>query len=321
MFVVSCALVALAPRGISRRSAIGAASVTSLIVASPSIAAVPSGEGTEREELTTVFVPTGSGGGTVGVARRRFTGAGDSRWKFPQRDISAQVYSDAWPDAFPFTAADFTRIDEAPDTDFYRPFLPKLVYHIDEAAVCALMRYYDSAIPDGSDILDICSSWVSHYPRSFMTASPGSAPQPGRMNSITGTGINTVELGCNDQLSSFKQADLNASPKLPFPDRSFDAITCVVSFDYLTRPLEVLREVARVLRPGGQLIISQSNRCFYTKAVGIWTQDMSDLAHLRVLGTYIHFASGAFSAPRAIDISPTGPGTNDPLFVITARRA
>ena len=43
------------------------------------------------------------------------------------------------------------------------------------------------------------------------------------------------------------QADLNAKPKLPFADGSFDVVTCVVSFDYLNKPKEVLAEVARVL--------------------------------------------------------------------------
>ena len=46
---------------------------------------------------------------------------------------------------------------------FYR--FPKLVYHIDEGAVAALTRYYDAAVPDGSEVLDICSSWLSHSPR------------------------------------------------------------------------------------------------------------------------------------------------------------
>ena len=61
---------------------------------------------------------------------------------------------------------------------FYR--FPKLVYHIDEGAVAALTHYYEKEIAKGSDILDICSSWVSHYPRSF----------PSSMRSIAGTGIN-----------------------------------------------------------------------------------------------------------------------------------
>jgi SAM-dependent methyltransferase len=38
-----------------------------------------------------------------------------------------------------------------------------------------------------------------------------------------------------------------------------------VSVDYLTRPREVFREVARVLRPGGRFVLSQSNRLFYSK--------------------------------------------------------
>lgn len=32
-------------------------------------------------------------------------------------------------------------------------------------------------------------------------------------------------------------------PKLPFPDESFDVVTCVVSVDYLNKPLEVFKEV------------------------------------------------------------------------------
>ena len=96
-------------------------------------------------------------------------------------------------------------------------------------------------------------------------------------------------------------------------------VTCVVSFDYLTKPREVMAEVARVLRPGGRVVLSQSNRCFFTKAVGVWTADMSDAAHLRVLGTYVHFAGG-LGPPRAFDISPKGPGANDPMYIVSATR-
>ena len=41
------------------------------------------------------------------------------------------------------------------------------MYHIDEGAVRALTNYYKSEIKPGSAILDICSSWVSHYPSDF----------------------------------------------------------------------------------------------------------------------------------------------------------
>ena len=45
---------------------------------------------------------------------------------------------------------------------------------------------------------------------------------------------------------------------------------CCVSVDYLVRPIEVFREVARVLRPGGHFVCTFSNRCFPTKAIRGW---------------------------------------------------
>jgi len=37
-------------------------------------------------------------------------------------------------------------------------------------------------------------------------------------------------------------------------------VTCVVSIDYLTNPKAIAEEIGRVLRPGGEAIISISNR-------------------------------------------------------------
>ncbi|MGB5396898.1 MAG: methyltransferase domain-containing protein, partial [Gammaproteobacteria bacterium] len=52
---------------------------------------------------------------------------------------------------------------------------------------------------------------------------------------------------------------------------SFDAIVCTASFEYLTQPDEVLNALASVLKPGGLLVITFSNRWFPTKAVKIWS--------------------------------------------------
>ena len=45
----------------------------------------------------------------------------------------------------------------------------------------------------------------------------------------------------------------------------------------------ILAEWHRVLRPGGKFILSQSNRCFPTKAIAMWL-GMSDLQHCLVIG-------------------------------------
>ncbi len=42
---------------------------------------------------------------------------------------------------------------------------------------------------------------------------------------------------------------------LPFPDRSFDAVTCSNSFHHYPHQADAVREMRRVLRPGGRLMI------------------------------------------------------------------
>lgn len=51
--------------------------------------------------------------------------------------------------------------------------------------------------------------------------------------------MNEFELSKNVQLDEYKVKDLNVDPKFPFEDSSFDVVTCVVSVDYLNKPLEV----------------------------------------------------------------------------------
>ena len=309
------ALAHVSPTTFTRRGAmIGAATAAAATTATVTSAGAAE---IDREVDTTIEVAM-KGNGPVKVSRKRFTSAGDPAWTYPVKDVSASILAEPFPAQWPYDdKKDFLRIDEEPDTKFYN--FPKLVYHIDEGAVAALTRYYAGNIPANSDILDICSSWVSHYPRG-VGAFAGDEDFTKKMKSISATGISEIELKCNDQLTSYKQADLNKSPKLPYPDKSVDVVTCVVSFDYLTQPRQVMREIGRVLRPGGRVILSQSNRCFYTKAVGAWTRDMSDPAHLRVLSTYMHFADGLFATPKVLDISARGPGAQDPMYIVEAVR-
>jgi SAM-dependent methyltransferase len=54
-----------------------------------------------------------------------------------------------------------------------------------------------------------------------------------------------------------RPGDLNK--ELPFADRSFDFITCLEGLEHIENPQQAMREFARLLRPGGTLIVSIPN--------------------------------------------------------------
>lgn len=157
-----------------------------------------------------------------------------------------------------FSADAFVRQDESDDFEFYRN--PRFVDHIDRRASSIIRNLYGDLIPNGAHVLDLMSSWVSHLPAE-LTA-----------DSITGLGLNRAELDANERLTDRVVHDLNSDPNLPFEPRKFDAVVCTVSVEYLTRPLAVFQEAARVLKPGGVFVVTFSNRWFPTKTIRLWTE-------------------------------------------------
>ena len=57
------------------------------------------------------------------------------------------------------------------------------------------------------------------------------------------------------ELNRFKAADLNKD-RLPFEDASTDLIICTQVFEHLENPFHFERECARILKPGGLLVLS-----------------------------------------------------------------
>ncbi len=152
----------------------------------------------------------------------------------------------------------FARVDAGDDAAFYAS--PRLVHHLDAAARARVQTLYARLVHPGMAVLDLMASWVSHLPE----ARPGLR--------VTGLGLNADELAANTALAERVVRDLNRTPALPFPDASFDAAVCTASVEYLTRPVEVMREVARVLRPGAPFALTWSDRWFPPKVVRIWTE-------------------------------------------------
>ncbi|KZO99420.1 hypothetical protein CALVIDRAFT_561280 [Calocera viscosa TUFC12733] len=195
------------------------------------------------------------------------------------------------PPTFPYPPSAFSRHDPTPDAAFYAH--PRIgVQHLSPQCITLLTSYYTSVLPPPSHaqpprVLDLCSSWTSHLPPSF------SPPQA----HITGLGLSGPELEANPLLTERVVHDLNASPSLPPSVGSdpggvgfgFDAVLCSVSVDYLSRPLEVFRELARVTRHGAKAHMSFSNRCFPTKVIRRWLE-VGEEERCELVACYFHFA-------------------------------
>jgi hypothetical protein len=155
------------------------------------------------------------------------------------------------------------RFDETPDEEFYCS--PRFVTHIDDRAIAAVTQLYREFFPPDGAVLDLMSSWISHLP-----------PEVG-YGRVVGLGMNEEELKANPWLDGYVVQNLNVDPKLPFGSGEFDGCGICVSVDYLIRPVEVLREVGRVLKPGAPVVISFSKIavCRYTEATYLAPQEVT----------------------------------------------
>jgi len=187
--------------------------------------------------------------------------------------------------------------DDRPDETFYGT--PRYVTHADDAFLDRLTALYASVTNPGDRLLDAMSSWISHLPTT-------------PYDRVVGHGLNEAELAANDRLDEFVVRDLNREQSLPFDADAFDVICCALSVQYLQYPGRAFAEFARVLAPGGTVVVSFSNRMFPTKAVRAWrTASMDGRADLVV--RYLD-AGGLVATERIAERSGT-----DPFYAVIGR--
>lgn len=204
----------------------------------------------------------------------------------------------------PLQPEHFARLDEDPDPMFYD--MARKVVHIDDAAIAAVTQFFRDVIPSNGVILDLMSSWRSHWPADLPT------------QRLVGLGLNAEEMADNPDLDDYVVHDVNATPRLPFDDAMFDAVVITVSIQYLTQPVAVFQDVHRVLKPGGLFAVIFSNRMFPTKAVAIW-RSLNDSQHADLIATYFHHA-GHFVEVEAQNRTPMSQAYTDPVYVVMARK-
>jgi SAM-dependent methyltransferase len=180
--------------------------------------------------------------------------------------------------------------------------VPRLVTHIDDDAIAAVGELYDELAVTG-DVLDLMSSWVSHF-----------RTPPRRLRVL---GMNAAELDANTMAAERIVHDLNADPRIPLGDDSVDDVVCCVSVDYLTRPVDVFRDVGRVLRTNGRFVCTFSNRIFPTKAIRGWLYATDD-DRCRIVAEY--FRQSQVFAPATVSRRTPPHHRGDPLFAVWASR-
>ncbi len=210
----------------------------------------------------------------------------------------------------------FRRDDESDDAEFYAT--DRFVSHLDAMALKTVEELIGALVMDERPaILDLMASWDSHLPNELETGE------------VVGLGMNPRELEANPALSRHLVHDLNRDPALPFADSTFHAVLCTVSIDYLTKPVEVFREVARVLRPGGLFLVIFSNRYFPPKVVTIWREADED-ERLHLVTDYFRRAGGYLAPrtfvsqgkPRPADDRYAELGVpSDPIYAVFADRS
>jgi len=209
----------------------------------------------------------------------------------------------------------FMRRDCRSDAAFYDQ--PRLIAHLDQTAQDELAALHGQLLAPNSQVLDLMSSWQTHLPDELALAE------------LVGLGLNEVELDANPRLTERVVHDLNAMPQLPFATAQFDAVICSLSIEYLIEPIAVLREIARVLKPGGVCVIVFSNRWFPTKAIQLW-EGIHEFERPGLILEYFLAAGGfieleTFSLrglPRpANDKYADQMALSDPIYAVWGRRS
>lgn len=162
------------------------------------------------------------------------------------------------------------REDEDDDAVFYQP--PRLVTHMDDEALDKVTGIYRRLLKPDDVCLDLMSSYRSYLP-------------PEIPLSVEGLGMNAEELKANNQLTSWRIHDLNKSPALPYDSESHDAVVCTASVEYLTKPLDIFKEIRRILKPNGIFAVTFSNRYFPPKIIGIW-KDLHEFERMGLVCEY-----------------------------------
>tara|TARA_B100000579_G_scaffold135916_1_gene110244 strand:+ start:893 stop:1543 length:651 start_codon:yes stop_codon:yes gene_type:complete len=155
------------------------------------------------------------------------------------------------------TSSDRDKLDTSDDKIFYNQ--PRYVNHLSISFRNRLTKLYSEYLSAHHVVLDLMSSWVSHLPNNK------------RYKYVIGHGMNEAELKSNNRLEKYWVQNLNKTQNMPIENSTVDIGLIVAGWQYLQYPEKVSLELSRIMKKDSLLIVSFSNRAFWTKSPNIWT--------------------------------------------------
>tara|TARA_B100001250_G_scaffold264845_1_gene228354 strand:+ start:1701 stop:2351 length:651 start_codon:yes stop_codon:yes gene_type:complete len=169
---------------------------------------------------------------------------------------------------------DREKTDSSDDKYFY--LNPRYVNHLSLSFRKRLTDLYSGYLFKHHVILDLMSSWVSHLPNNI------------RYKKVIGHGMNESELRANNRLDKYWVQDLNKHYNMPIEDSTVDIGLIVAGWQYLQYPERLSLELSRIIKSESLLIISFTNRAFWTKSPNIWINSSDE--------ERIHYVQSVLSA-------------------------
>lgn len=177
---------------------------------------------------------------------------------------------------------------------------------IEDEAASSLTNHYSFYLKDNMSVLEFGAAENSYLPEAL------------NLEHHVGVGANQKLMNLNPSLTESFVVDLNNVDEERGIDsdelkklgaEKFDVIIMANTIDFLSSPREVFKSAWALLKPGGLMIVSFTNREAYSQKFGraqnkMW-EDRNDDQHMWICGSFFQFSAGdGWEGLKGFDISP-----------------
>jgi SAM-dependent methyltransferase len=142
-----------------------------------------------------------------------------------------------------------------------------------------------SHVPEFTQYMVKVRDYLSSQPRGRVLDLPAGGGQ--FTDALRENDFEVISADINREREDYVYADM--TERLPFEDEHFDYAVCLEGIEHVVRPYDLMQELFRVTRSGGQVILSTPNiACMYSRLQFLFT------------GTFFQFQPGQLLPPGEV---------------------